>query len=75
MPSASDFRLVGPYWMPAAAVTLWLELEASGFRLTAQDGALVVQPASRLTPDQLAACRRFKWHLLAIVGERLDVVH
>ena len=50
-------------------------LEAAGFSLTARDGVLVVQPASQLTPEQLAACRRFKWHLLAIVGEHLEVIH
>ena len=53
--------------LPADAYRLWLDLRDRGFSLTADDRVLVVEPAERLTPADCAACRRWKWHLLALI--------
>ena len=43
------------------------EIESRGFTLTRLDGdVLSVQPYERLTRQDCAAIRRWKWHLLAI---------
>ena len=57
--------VAGPL-LPAAAYRLWLELRSRGFVLSREDRTLVVQPADRLTADDCAACRHWKWHLIQL---------
>jgi hypothetical protein len=53
--------------LPADALHFVWDLEGRGFSLEAKDGALIVQPSSRLTDDDRAAIRRWRLHLLAIM--------
>lgn len=54
------------------------ELRAAGFRVSADDGALYVEPASRLTDDQRMRVRRYKPTILrelnAEAAERRDAI-
>ena len=60
--------LSGGLTLPAQACLLALELESRGFTLTRLDGdVLSVQPYERLTRQDYAAIKRWKWHLLSIV--------
>ncbi len=52
-----------------AAITLAVHLEARGHRLTAEAGILKVSDGARLTAEDTAEIRRYRWHLLAIAGD------
>ena len=59
--------LAGGLTLPVQPCLLALELESMGFMLTRLDGdVLSVQPYERLTRQDYAAIKRWKWHLLAI---------
>jgi hypothetical protein len=52
--------------LPVDAYRLLLDLEGRGFRLHREGtDVLVVQPHERLTRDDVARIRRWKWHVLA----------
>jgi hypothetical protein len=54
--------------LPVEPMLLALDLEERGFTMTRDEGAVLsVQPYQRLTPEDCAAIRRWKWHLLSIV--------
>ena len=53
--------------VPAAPLRLLLDLEARGFVLSMDNDTLVVQPHGQLTPEDCAAIRRWKWHLLMLL--------
>jgi hypothetical protein len=54
--------------LPVEPYLLALELETRGFTLAREEGeVLSVQPYERLTRQDYAAIRRWKWHLLALI--------
>ena len=64
-------QLQGGPILPAAPILLALDLEARGFRMRREPGDILdVQPHQRLTADDCAQIRRWKWHLLTIVDHR-----
>ncbi len=50
------------------AITLAVQLEARGHVLTAEAGVLKVSDGARLTADDTAAIRKWRFQLLAIAG-------
>ena len=53
--------------LPVEPILLMFELQDRGFSLTHEsDDVLSVQPWERLTRQDVAAIKRWKWHLLAI---------
>ena len=56
--------------VPLAPLLLLLSLEERGLHLREDGDVLVVQPAERLTADDCAAIRRWKWHLLMLMDYR-----
>jgi hypothetical protein len=60
--------LRGGLVLPVEPVQLAIDLEERGFSLTREESdTLSVQPWERLTPEDCAHIRRWKWHLLSIV--------
>ncbi|HXG90008.1 MAG TPA: hypothetical protein VNJ02_16900 [Vicinamibacterales bacterium] len=54
--------------VPADAYRLLLNLEVRAFNVSREgDRVLVVEPHQRLTPEDLASIRRWKWHLLILI--------
>lgn len=67
--SASDFiTLAGGLTVPLEPLMLALDLEARGFHMFAEGEDLLVQPAARLTPEDIASLKRWKRHVLAILA-------
>ena len=60
--------LKGGLRVSIAALRLALDLEARDFRLSVQDGLIYVDPRERLTNDEMARIRRYRWHLLVILA-------
>jgi hypothetical protein len=58
--------LRGGLSIPLAAVLLALDLEARGFRVTADGDGLIVRPGSRLTADDRARIQRHRDALIAL---------
>ena len=58
--------------IPADCYHLYLGLRGSGFTFTAEAGdhapVLAVTPPEALTDEDCAAIRRWKWHLLMLMG-------
>lgn len=50
------------------AIALAVALEDTGHALSVRDGQLLVTNGSTLTPEQRAAIRGAKWHLMAFAG-------
>jgi hypothetical protein len=60
--------LAGGLVLPVEPCVLALDLEARGFHMTREAGdVLSVQPYQRLTREDCAALRRWKWHVLALL--------
>ncbi len=59
--------LQGGLVLPLVPVELALELERRGFTLSKDGDVLVVSPADKLTPDDIARITRWKGHLLLVV--------
>src|SRR4051812_37931623 len=59
--------------LPLEPVRLTLDLESRGFKLERADEDIAIRPASRLTDEDRAAIRRWKFHILAIVDRCDDV--
>lgn len=77
--AVARFVVFAPHGMvlPADAFRLWLDLQARGFTLTAEDQTLFVSPPERLTRQDCVDCRRWKWHLLMFLGQpeaRIDTI-
>jgi hypothetical protein len=75
MMSVSDFvTLRGGLTLPLAAVRLAFDLEGRGLHLRLEGGGdvLSVGPGDRLTDADRALIRRWKPHLVAIVGYNTD---
>jgi hypothetical protein len=53
---------------PVAPLQLIFDLEARGFTLRQDGYDLLVEPRSRLTPDDCQALRRWKEHILDLLG-------
>ena len=53
-----------------AALQLAIDLEMRDFTLSVHDGLIYVDPRERLTNDEMAQIRRYRWHLLAILAYR-----
>lgn len=67
--AASEFVTLkdGPT-VPAAPLRLLIDLESRGFVLSVDDDTLVVQPHDKLTAEDRASIRRWKWHLLMLLA-------
>lgn len=53
--------------VPAPAYCLLLDLERRGFTLTIDGSILVVRPPERLTRQDVASIRRWKFHLMHLI--------
>jgi len=69
MPSTETVILRGGLSVPLPALRLLWDLEARGFHVRqGEDGALLVSPRSRLTPDDDQAIRTYRDELKALVA-------
>ena len=59
--------LAGGLAVPVEPVRFALSLEARGFRLSRDDGDILVQPASKLTADDWRYLKLWKPHILALL--------
>jgi hypothetical protein len=60
-------HLQGGLIVPAPAYLLLLDLEARGFAVVRDGDTLIVRPPNRLTREDCASIRRWKWHLLMLL--------
>ena len=61
-------ELKGGLRVSIAALQLAIDLEMRDFTLWVHDGLIYVDPRERLTNDEMARIRRYRWHLLAILA-------
>ena len=66
---ADRFVVLSTIIMPADAYRLALDLRGRGFALLRDRDVLVVRPPDQLTRLDVAEIRRWKWHLLAYLGD------
>lgn len=72
MGASEDFddrfvTLQGGMIVPAPAFVLMLDLERRAFTVSRDGDTFVVGPAAQLTPEDCAAIRRWKHHLLMLL--------
>ena len=67
---SKSVELKGGLRVSIAALRLAIDLEMRDFTLSVQDGLIYVDPRERLTNDEMARIRRYRWHLLAILAYR-----
>lgn len=69
MPSSADafVTLAGGLTLPREAIELAIDLELRGCTFTVEGDRLTVRPRSRLTPADVAAVKRWKLHLRALL--------
>ena len=68
MDGSEVVALKGGLVVPARPVLLLLDLEERGFKVErVEDDTLNVQPYQQLTDEDVAAIRKWKSHLLALV--------
>lgn len=61
-------ELAGGLLVDDSAVTLAMQLEARGHRLSSDRGVLKVSNGAQLKPEDIATIRRLRHHLIAIAG-------
>ena len=65
--SSDHATLVNGPTLPREAIALAVELEARGFDLKVHGDRLLVGPVDQLGPEDVAAIKRWRNHLIALV--------
>lgn len=67
--NGSEFiTLRGGLTVPVEPVMLALDLEQRGFAMWAEGEDILVQPAKRLTPEDIAGLKQWKRHVVALLN-------